>query len=56
MSIAAGARLHKARHSSKTKTKLCAVAVQTKLLFLLQVCVINFIVNVAESVERCMVV
>ena len=52
MSIAAGARLHKARHSSKTKTKLCAMAVQTKLFFLLQVCVIIFIVNVTESVER----
>ena len=52
MIITAGVRLHKARHSSKTKTKLCAMAVQTKLFFLLQVCVIIFIVNVTESVER----
>ena len=52
MSIATGAHLHKARHSSKTKTKLCAMTVQTKLFFLLQVCVIIFIVNVTESVER----
>ena len=50
MSIAAGARLHKARHSSRTKTKLFAMALQTKLFFLLQVCVIIFIVT--ESVER----
>ena len=33
--------------------QLCAMAVQTKLFFLLQVCVIIFIVNVTESVERC---
>ena len=29
------------------------MALQTKLFFLLQVCVIIFIVNVTESVERC---
>ena len=58
MSVAAGARLHKARQfledPSKTKTKLCAMAVQTKLLIVLQVCmcVLIFIVNVTESVGR----
>ena len=46
----------KPANSSKTKTKLYATAVQTKLFFLLQVCmcVLIFIVNVTESVERSM--
>lgn len=40
------------RLSWKTDTKLCAMAVQTKLFFVLQVCALIFIVNVTESVKR----
>lgn len=54
MSVAAGAHLHKARHSSK-KTKLCSVVGNggaNKIVFSFASVCNNFYCNVTESVER----
>ena len=53
MSVAAGARPHKLPPFFENQNKVvCAMAVQTKLFFVLQVCALIFIVNVTEGVER----
>jgi len=57
MSVAAGARLHKASARTpailrKPKQSCAQFCGANKLFFLLQVCVLIFIINVTESVER----